>query len=87
MEVRDFKEKSLFDSAVAVSTLSNIAASFIIIFQIMVNHQVPETALKIPEENIDWGVYQVATAHNYAVNSKLFLHLSGIFRSYNSAMK
>lgn len=65
-------------NAVLVSFISNSISSMLVVIQIVVNHEVPETMNKIdPNKKIDWGVHQVITSHNFGVNSALALHLSG----------
>jgi len=66
-----------FQTAATVSFLSNAVASLIVVLQITVNHEVPDTMAKLPHEKIDWGIHQVLTSHNYSVNSVFFLHFSG----------
>lgn len=66
-----------FYHALLVSFISNAVASLIVVLQITVNHEVPETMAKLPDEKIDWGVHQVLTSHNYSTKSNFFLHASG----------
>jgi len=66
-----------FYHALTVSFISNAVASLIVVLQITVNHEVPDTMAKLPDEKIDWGVHQALTSHNYSVNSEFFLHFSG----------
>lgn len=68
-----------FPHALLVCLCSNIPASLMTVIQIAVNHEVPETQNKVDPKNvrIDWGVHQVLTSHNFGVNSKLALHMSG----------
>jgi len=66
-----------FYKALALSFVSNFVASMVVVVQISVNHEVKDTMNKLPDHKIDFGVHQTLTSHNYAVPSKLFLHLSG----------
>lgn len=64
--------------AILVCLLANVPASLMLVVQIAVNHEVPETMSKIVTgAPIDWGVHQVLTSHNFGVDSWLSLHLSG----------
>jgi len=55
--------------------------SFVLVFEIVVNHEIPEVVDAIKETHaalpMDWGVYQVLTSHNFSSNSLFWLHLSG----------
>lgn len=65
-------------TALGVILLSTVLASPIVVLQIVVNHEVPETTAATPTgKTIDWGAHQVLTSHNFAVGSRLALHLSG----------
>jgi len=68
-----------FPQALLVCLCSNIPASLMTVIQIAVNHEVPETQNKVDPKNvkIDWGAHQVLTSHNFGVNSKVALHMSG----------
>jgi len=67
-----------FYHALLLTFLANAVASAIVVVQISVNHEVPDTMAKVPLDcKLDWGVHQVLTSHNYGVGSKFFLHLSG----------
>jgi linoleoyl-CoA desaturase len=68
-----------FPHALLVCLCSNIPASLMTVIQIAVNHEVPETQNKVDPKNvkIDWGTHQVLTSHNFGVNSKVALHMSG----------
>jgi fatty acid desaturase len=68
-----------FPHALLVCLCSNIPASLMTVIQIAVNHEVPETQNKVDPKNvkIDWGAHQVLTSHNFGVNSKIALHMSG----------
>jgi len=67
-----------FPRALTVCLISNIVSSLIVVVQIAVNHEVPDTMEQVnPKEKIDWGIHQVKTSHNFGVNSKIALHLSG----------
>lgn len=64
--------------ALLVTLLANAASSLLVVVQIVVNHEVPDTmGLVTPGEPGDWGAHQVLTSHNYGVDSLLALHLSG----------
>lgn len=64
--------------ALLVCLIANGLSSLLVVVQIVVNHEVPETMNRIVEgEPLDWGVHQVLTSHNYGVDSPLALHLSG----------
>lgn len=65
-------------SALLVCLLSNMISSLLVVVQIVINHEVPETMSRVVAgEPIDWGAHQVLTSHNYGVGSRLALHLSG----------
>jgi len=67
-----------FWTALGVSVLSNGAASLTVVLQIVVNHEVTDTLMKVPEKKkIDWGAHQAFTSHNYGVESQFWLHYSG----------
>jgi len=66
-----------FYHALTVCLAANIPASLIVVLQITVNHEVPETMAKLPNEMIDWGVHQVLTSHNFSCESVFWLHCSG----------
>jgi linoleoyl-CoA desaturase len=58
--------------------LVNVPSSLLLVLQIAVNHEVPETQGNVvPGASIDWGVHQVLTSHNYAVSSSAALFFSG----------
>jgi linoleoyl-CoA desaturase len=64
--------------ALLVSLCANVPASFFVVIQIVVNHEVPETMDRVtPGAPIDWGVHQVLTSHNFGAASRVALHLSG----------
>lgn len=64
--------------ALLVTALVNVPSSFLLVIQISVNHEVPDTMSRVvPGEAIDWGAHQVLTSHNFAVDSALALHMSG----------
>lgn len=64
--------------AFLVSAASNVVASLLLVVQIAVNHEVPETSARSGDSaNVDWGVHQVLTSHNFGVDSNVALHLSG----------
>ena len=64
--------------ALLICALVNVPSSFMLVIQIAVNHEVPETMGKIvPGQPIDWGVHQVLTSHNFGVDSPIALHMSG----------
>jgi len=65
--------------ALLVTLCSNVPASLMLVIQIAVNHEVPETMSKTDPDNkkIDWGSHQVLTSHNFGVDSKFALHFSG----------
>jgi linoleoyl-CoA desaturase len=64
--------------ALAVSLIVNVISSLMIVTQIVVNHEVPDTMGASPLDSpVDWGVHQVLTSHNFGVDSALALHLSG----------
>lgn len=67
-----------FRRALLVCLLVNVPSSLLLVVQIAVNHEVPETMSKVvPGAPIDWGVHQVLTSHNFGVDSPFALHLSG----------
>ncbi len=67
-----------FGHALLVCLLVNVPSSLILVLQIAVNHEVPETQGNVVAgAPIDWGVHQVLTSHNYAVRSPVALHFSG----------
>jgi linoleoyl-CoA desaturase len=67
-----------FRQALLVCALVNVPSSFLLVVQIAVNHEVPDTMGKVvPGAPIDWGAHQVLTSHNFAVGSTIALHLSG----------
>ena len=64
--------------ALAVCLVANLPSSFLVVIQIVVNHEVPETMERVvPGAPIDWGVHQVLTSHNFGADSPLALHFSG----------
>ncbi|MCU0656699.1 MAG: fatty acid desaturase [Polyangiaceae bacterium] len=64
--------------AAAVCLITNSICSLMVILQIVVNHEVPETLGATSRATRgDWGAHQVLTSHNYSVDSALALHLSG----------
>jgi linoleoyl-CoA desaturase len=63
--------------ALQVCLVANAICSLMVILQIVVNHEVPETLGAAPERRGDWGAHQVLTSHNYSTDSALALHLSG----------
>jgi linoleoyl-CoA desaturase len=64
--------------ALAVCAITNVISSLLVVVQIVVNHEVPETeAAELPEGPTDWGAHQVLTSHNYGATSLWALHLSG----------
>jgi linoleoyl-CoA desaturase len=65
-------------NALLVIVVSSAVASPIVVIQIVVNHEVPETTSRLHGKGpIDWGAHQVVTSHNFGVGSQLALHLSG----------
>lgn len=67
-----------FRQALLVCLLVNVPSSLLLVLQIAVNHEVPETQGNVVAgEAIDWGVHQVLTSHNYSVRSPAALHFSG----------
>jgi len=66
-----------FYHALAIFLLTSAISSILVVVQISVNHEVPDTMNKLPEGKIDWGIHQVLTSHNYGVDSPLSLHMSG----------
>lgn len=65
-------------TAALVVLVSTAVASPIVVIQIVVNHEVPETVnLTSNGDSVDWGEHQVTTSHNFGVGSWLALHLSG----------
>jgi fatty acid desaturase len=67
-----------FRQALLVCLLVNVPSSLLLVLQIAVNHEVPETQGQVVAgQPIDWGVHQVLTSHNYAVGSPLSLYFSG----------
>jgi linoleoyl-CoA desaturase len=67
-----------FRQALLVCLLVNVPSSLLLVIQIAVNHEVPETQGNVVEgEPIDWGAHQVLTSHNYSVSSSAALHFSG----------
>jgi len=68
-----------FGTALLVCLCSNVPASIMLVIQIAVNHEVPETMSQTNpnKKKIDWGSHQVLTSHNFGVDSALALHLSG----------
>jgi len=65
--------------ALLLFLISSVPASLMLVIQIAVNHEVPEAMSKTNpyKTKIDWGEHQVLTSHNFGVDSKLALHLSG----------
>jgi len=65
-------------TALMVVLVSSAITSPLVVIQIVVNHEVPDTMSRVvagkPE---DWGAHQVLTSHNFGVNSSVALHLSG----------
>jgi linoleoyl-CoA desaturase len=67
-----------FWQALLVCFIANAISSMMVILQIAVNHEVPETLGKVATgDRRDWGEHQVLTSHNYGVKSPLALHMSG----------
>ena len=67
-----------FKQALLVCLLVNVPSSLLLVLQIAVNHEVPETQGQVvPGAPIDWGVHQVLTSHNYSVKSPMALYFSG----------
>jgi linoleoyl-CoA desaturase len=67
-----------FGRALLVCLLVNVPSSLLLVLQIAVNHEVPETQGNVVAgAPIDWGTHQVLTSHNYAVASPAVLHFSG----------
>jgi linoleoyl-CoA desaturase len=67
-----------WQTALSVLLVSSAITSPLVVIQIVVNHEVPDTMNQVvAEAPIDWGAHQVLTSHNFAVNSPLALHLSG----------
>jgi len=66
-----------FYHALGIFLITSAISSLLVVLQISVNHEVPETMNKLPEGKIDWGIHQVLTSHNYGVDSFLSLHMSG----------
>jgi fatty acid desaturase len=67
-----------FRRALLVCLLVNVPSSLLLVLQIAVNHEVPETQNQVVAgKPIDWGEHQVLTSHNYAVGSVMALHFSG----------
>jgi len=68
-----------FGTALLVCLCSNVPASIMLVIQIAVNHEVPETMSQTDpnKKKIDWGSHQVLTSHNFGVDSPLALHFSG----------
>ena len=67
-----------WERALTVCLLSNAVSSLLVVVQIVVNHEVPDTMGRVTAgEPIDWGAHQVLTSHNYGVGSLVALHLSG----------
>jgi len=67
-----------FWNALAVTLCSNVISSLMLVIQIAVNHEVPETMSKVdPHKKLDWGEHQVLTSHNFGVGSAFALHFSG----------
>jgi fatty acid desaturase len=67
-----------WQKALFLCALVNVPSSFMLVIQIAVNHEVPETMGKVvPGESIDWGVHQVLTSHNFGCDSTFALHMSG----------
>jgi len=66
-----------FYHALSIFLITSVISSLLVVVQISVNHEVPDTMSKIPEGKIDWGIHQVITSHNYGVDSLLALHMSG----------
>jgi linoleoyl-CoA desaturase len=65
-------------TAFVVLFITTAIASPWVVIQIVVNHEVPETMRTTDSPpNLDWGAHQVITSHNFGVNSRLALHLSG----------
>lgn len=64
--------------ALLVCVLSNAVSSLLVVMQIVINHEVPDTMDAFtPGESVDWGAHQVRTSHNYRVDSLWALHMSG----------
>ena len=64
--------------ALLVCLLVNVPSSLLLVLQIAVNHEVPETQGNVvPGQAIDWGTHQVLTSHNYSVTSAAALFFSG----------
>jgi len=66
-----------FYHALTVSVIANAVSSLIVVLQITVNHEVPDTMSKLPDGKIDWGIHQVLTSHNFSTTSLFWLHCSG----------
>jgi fatty acid desaturase len=67
-----------FRHALLVCLLVNVPSSLLLVLQIAVNHEVPETQGHVVDgQPIDWGEHQVLTSHNYAVGSPVALYFSG----------
>jgi len=67
-----------FNQALLLFLCMNVPSSLMLVLQIAVNHEVPETAtVDIKKNKLDWGVHQVLTSHNFGVNSYFALHMSG----------
>ena len=66
-----------WQQALLVCFVVNASSSLLVVVQIVVNHEVPETMSKSTPNGTDWGTHQVLTSHNYGVDSPLALHLSG----------
>ena len=67
-----------WNTALTVCLIVNAVSSPLVVLQIVVNHEVPDTMGQVTAgKPLDWGAHQVLTSHNYAVNSRLALHLSG----------
>lgn len=63
--------------AALACVIVNVVSSLLVVIQIVVNHEVPETMSRSSGEGVDWGRHQVLTSHNFGVDSTIALHLSG----------
>lgn len=67
-----------WQTALAVAAISSAVTSPLVVIQIVVNHEVPETMNRVEAgQSLDWGAHQVLTSHNFGVDSTWALHLSG----------
>lgn len=63
--------------AALVCVVVNVVSSLMVVIQIVVNHEVPETMERSSGDGVDWGRHQVLTSHNFGVDSSIALHMSG----------